>query len=72
MQHKGDDGNTTRKGEKYFMTENGSVIMAGFEDPLEAAGPKDGLVQAIQKQEKEVVEKQNANNTEYTYRQRIF
>lgn len=72
MQHKGDDGKMTREGEEYFMTENGSVIMAGFEDPLEAVGPKDVLVQAIQKQEKEVVEKQNANSTEYTYRQRIF
>lgn len=77
MLHKDPDtGSKIRDDEKYFIKEDGSMIEAGFEDPLEAVGPDDEMLKAVLKQEEmkqqETTANQGAANVEYTYRQRIF
>lgn len=62
--------------DKYYISENGTIIETGFNDPIEVYGPDNELLQAVLKKEestqKGVESKQAKSDAEYTYRQRVF
>ena len=62
--------------DKYYISENGTTIETGFNDPIEVYGPDNELLQAVLKKErstqKGVESNQAKSDAEYTYRQRVF
>lgn len=62
--------------DEYYISENGTVIETGFNDPIEVYGPDNELLQAGLKKEestqKGVESNQGKSDAEYTYRQRVF
>lgn len=62
--------------DKYYISENGTIIETGFNDPIEIYGPDNELLQAVLKKEestqKGVESNQAKSDAEYTYRQRVF